>query len=224
MSKWETGYHFLLSTLQNPTPFIDTAIAEELATTNYVSTHHLLDYSSVSPKSILVNKLFDTEGLKIMFEFLAMNTKKRLALLANEQTSDFLVHVFCPAPKSYLIEELKHDLCLPLKQPTSLVLPNIPDDPINYFPSTPLTKRGKGTKKNILKYKCFVLDFIKITKLDEESRSIDQYSIKRKNFRLYIMKSRKRLLANNTCKRLVFLQSRNKFSHFSFPLHAKRIF
>ena len=222
MSEWESKYHAHLRNEQ-PILFTETPIAEEIVAANYSCGHYLLDYSSIDNNSILLKKLFTSKGLATMFQFLKEDTKKGLGRLSSEQTSDFLVHVLSPAPKCYHIEEGKSDTWLPLKKMPSLVLPNTPEDPLNCLPSIPLTRRGKGTKKNILKYKCFILDFVSVAKLDKQSKSIEQFSIKRKNFRLYITKSRKRLLANNTCKRLIFVESKRKYNHFSFPLHAKRL-
>ena len=85
-----------------------------------------------------------------------------------------------------------------------------------------LIKKAKGIRRYITD-NVTLLDYQKCIETGH-LRKIKQFSITRKNQRLFITAQKKRLLSDLTSKRLFFAQSKLKNFHFSVPLTGKRFF
>ena len=221
MSKWEVTIH---SNMTEESLFDDTPIAHQLAASVYKTWHDVLDYDSEDANSILVKSHFNSTPFKIMLDFLARNTKKQVGLFRQETTRP-IAHLFSPAPKVYSVETLSADATLPLRRQrenASLVFPADPDDPINLIPSTNELRKSKGTKRAILRHKTLLLDYITASKTSNAPRSIDEFSMKKYNFRLFICAGRKKVLSSCNIKRLFYAQQRHRLHHLSYPLHFKK--
>ena len=81
-------------------------------------------------------------------------------------------------------------------------------------------KKAKGVKKFMIQSELTRKDYSDVIK-GHKSRSVDLFSLKRKNFRIFLVRNRKRLLTRFNCKRLFINSLASQNYYFSLPLHFK---
>ena len=224
MSNWEQWQHRLLKETNSTILYKDSIIGKELASETYRSIHSILDYSSVAKESLLYNSYFkDPPHLNVMFRFLAYQTKKRLSKFQSEVDFKEIAHVHAPACKAYCIDVLSESATIPPTPPKQLLFSQMPNDPVNWIESVTFAKKGKGTRKNVLKAHTTVLHYIHQTKTNNPPQKAPEYSIQKRHWRLYLAKRVKVLVVKLLIKRVSYDCLRRLYTHFTYPFHFKRL-
>ena len=96
---------------------------------------------------------------------------------------------------------------------------------ISKFPTlsdgvTELTKRAKGISRAYHQYVTFS-NFEDLVVRDLPTRKIIIGSLKRQTFRIYLIRTRKKILSKFNSKRCFSEKYKKDHSYFSFPLHFK---
>ena len=222
MDSFEREYHRFFEKRQRPpTLFMDTFIAQCAMSEIYRTWHRILDYSSISPNSVLYQSLQKAgPHFPLMLRYLAEKTRKKSFKWECEHGFLFLAHIFSPSPKSYAISLLDQNATFPFVSDTDVDTA----DPIHSIPFTPLVKKCKGTKKAIIRHQISTLDFVHAVRWNnahQRSRVVIQSSLKQKHLRMYLIKTKKVILSTSIVKRLLYESSNLKYSFFTFPLHFK---
>ena len=103
------------------------------------------------------------------------------------------------------------------------------DNNLSQFPilmeekSDILSCRAKGVPQHVKKREISLQYFENIVKNNQASRKVTVHSMRRRNFKISIIKSSRSLLSNFTSKRLYCDHYRRKPTFFSFPLHMKTL-
>ena len=84
-------------------------------------------------------------------------------------------------------------------------------------------KKAKGVPKSLRTTDLSKDDYVEVLS-GKKSRTVNYYCLKRKNFKIYLIKSKKRLLTKFNCKRFFIDNSATFMSQHSFPLHFKRFY
>lgn len=103
----------------------------------------------------------------------------------------------------------------------------MPEQNLAHFPilteneSNILTCRAKGVPQRIKEKEISLEYFQDVVMKNQSTRKATVYSMRKKDFKISIVKSSKKLLSNFTSKRLYNSTYRCPRSWFSFPLHFK---
>ena len=84
-------------------------------------------------------------------------------------------------------------------------------------------KRAKGVKKTVIANHLSLNDFIRVAKNNQCSAHVSQYSLKKKDFNIYMTKGQKILLSKGNIKRLFCDSFQSDSNYFSIPLFLKRM-
>ena len=84
-------------------------------------------------------------------------------------------------------------------------------------------KKAKGVSRTIQQKQLTFHDFESVAVRNELSRKVVSASIRKVNYRIYLVKNKKKLLTNFTSKRLFSPEFRTKKYFFSFPLHLLKV-
>ena len=101
-------------------------------------------------------------------------------------------------------------------------------DNVDTFPNlieqeTVACKKAKGVNRVTQQQELTYHDFENVAVHNHPSRKVIVATIKKVNFKLYLVRSKKRLLTNFTSKRLFSPKFRRSKHFFSFPLHLLKI-
>ena len=227
MSRYEQWQHLLLEQNPTPTPYENSVIAHNLAEQMYCNWHEILDYSSLSQDSITYKTFFSgSAALTTMARYLAHTTRKGLFLWQSETLFQEIQHILCPAVKCYTVHLVDFEQThLPLGPSKNPPFPSLSiEDPLNKLGSgKPFLKRTKGVKRQIIKFQTSLEDFIFAAKSNGPPRYVQQHSIKKHQFRLYLISQNKLLLSRIVIKRLAYAEMSNLWSFFTYPLCFKRL-
>ena len=227
ISRYERWLHrSLYSDSNNPVLFSRSEIAKDLTSETFRTWHRILDYSSISTESTLFRSHFaDSPAYAAMFKYMALVTRKSLLRWQDETGGLDLLHFNSPSAKSYCLDAVSETATLPIVEPTILPFPAFPpSDPVNRFSCTRnFVRKSKGVRRAVLQREASLKDFVEATKTEQLPRSVGEYSIRRKNFRLFLISQRKRLLSRCLIKRLTYPSMRRPEYHFTLPLHCKRL-
>ena len=224
LSSWEKWLHTLLLKTNQPTPYRDTYIGQELSSHTYRSWRPILDYSSISETSTLYHGFFSqTPELKTMFKYLSIVQRKKLLKWQNETNFSECTTILSPCPKSYCLNIMK-DFSLPLSRISPIPYPSLGrNDPLNVIPSDTFVKKSKGIKKSILHFRTSVIDYANATKTDQPTRSVQEYGLRKKHMKIFLISQSKLLMRKSVVKRLCYEKSRQCWSFFTFPLCFNRL-
>ena len=227
LNAWEHRYHHYLKKLPKPMNYFNTALATHNAAFEFSLWHTIMDYSAVSEDSTLFRRFFSTSrGLTLMFRCLQHWTKKKDFLFRRE-VKGIISAVHSPSAKCYSISEIPEVVQIPWRRQSSChdVYPENPQDIINVWPirEKAITK-AKGLRKATLQFECSIKDFLQCTKTDAmTARSFRDYSLKKRQLRIFLSKNKRVLLSRCTIKRLNFVQMRYVLHHLTFPLYFKNL-
>ena len=171
----------------------------------------ILDWSSLDKNSLIFKTVIEGDlGLKAMFKVLQKRTKNTPFLYKDEMNQKLISDIFSPSPKQYYIETTKHNSFPDLNQEAQLEEQQI-------------IKRAKGIKRSLIEKRLAKTDFIDSMTGSEKTplNKLRQYSIKRKDRRLFVHYVDKKKLSNLCTKRL-FPESLQTEKYFwSLPLSCK---
>ena len=229
LALYEQWEHLLLKKTNKTILYKDSIIAHEMASSCYRAWHSILDYSSLSEKSIIFQAFFaKSEAHATMLRYLAISTRK--ALFKWQSESNFISIQTChaPSPKSYALTLWNEEkISLPFIEPISnnKAYPSLPNnDPLNRIGAgKEFMKKTKGLRKNVLTYQTRLSDFVLATRTNKTSRSVRQFAIKKQHLKLYIVSQNKMLLSRVIMKRLAFQQLSKPWCCFTYPLCFKRL-
>ena len=226
MSNYEKLIHQILEDSPTRVPYQKTAFSKINSAHSFQAWHSLLDYSSISKHSSLFQNFFHSNtAFETMFTYLAITRRKEVLKWQDECNGQEISCVLSPCPKAYCIQtQNNHSTLLPLQPLSPLPFSYLPsNDPLNRIETTNVYKKTKGIKKAIVKFRMNIHDFTNVVKRDNPPRSLPQYSIKRKLFRLYLITQRRQLVSKVVIKRLEYPQMKKLFSHFNLSLCVKNI-
>ena len=109
------------------------------------------------------------------------------------------------------------------------MITTMPEENIANFPilmeskSNILTCRAKGVPQRIKEQEISLEYFQDVVMRNQSTRKATVYSMRKRDFKISIVKSSKKLLSNFTSKRLYNSSYRCPHSFLSFPLHFKEL-
>ena len=122
-------------------------------------------------------------------------------LKININKRDFIFYIF----RQYIITKHKDTNTFPIQSRENIAL----------------TKRAKGIQRSF-QAKCLSFyDFYDCVKNNNESRKVEIASLKRSSFRIYLIRTKKKLLSRYNSKRYFSDKYKTKKSYFSFPLNFR---
>ena len=229
MSTFERWQHSLLAQNGTSVLYKDSVIAHEIASHNFQIWHELLDFSSLAQDSIVFQRFFSqSTALSTMVRYLAQTTRKNLFKFQSEVRFYDIQHLFAPAIKSYNVQLMADDCRLPASDKNPLKDPSFPSlpsrDPLNRLGTgKTFIRKSKGIRKQILTFQTSLSDFVLACKTNTPARRVTQYTIKKKQFRLYLISQNRLLLSRIVIKRLTFAELANLWSFFTYPLCFRRL-
>ena len=171
----------------------------------------VLDYSSIDKNSLIFKTVVEGDlGLEAMFKILQKRTKNTPFLYKDEVNEKLISDLFSPSPKQYYIETTKNNS-----------FPN-PDEE-KQLETQNIIKKAKGIKRSLIQKRLVKSDFLNSMTESEKTplNKIRQYTIKRKNRRLFISYVDKKKLSNLCTKRLFPESLRSKNYFWSLPLNCR---
>ena len=158
-----------------------------------------------------------------MFKYLSIVQRKKLLKWQNETDFYEVTSILSPSPKSYCLN-IMNNISLPLSKPSPIPYPLLgKNDPLNVIPSVNFLKKTKGIKKSILHFHTSVVDFVNATKTNQPSRSVQEFGLRKKQMKIFLITQSKVLMRKSVVKRLCYEKSRQCWSFFTFPLCFKRL-
>ena len=82
-----------------------------------------------------------------------------------------------------------------------------------------MSKKAKGISRTVQKQYLTYHDFFDVVKSQNPSRTVELASLKRSSFRIYLIRTRKKLLSRYNSKRFFSDKYKRQKSFFSFPLN-----
>lgn len=170
-----------------------------------------LDYSSLSEESLIYKTVAQNDTTsQAMFRILQKVTKNVPFLYKNELGERLLSHLISPSPKQYFIRTC-----------TNTIFPNCEPDIEREEEIT--IKKAKGVKRSLIQKHVSKQDFIDtISKKPQALRTLKQYTIKKKNRRLFLNFVNKQRLSNLCTKRLFYASLKSEEFFWSLPLNCKQ--
>ena len=177
-----------------------------LATAFVQTFGRLLDWSSVDNEDSYVLKTIVSMDpyLKYQIEYLAARTKNQPYKLKEESGCQLMESIIASSAKQHLVTTF----------PITARFPKIRGDPVI------LTKKIKGIPRS-RHGEISIADFTNVAVSNRPPRVLITASLKKISFRIYLIKTRKKLLSRFSVKRLYSERYRTKTSFYSFPLNWK---
>ena len=133
-------------------------------------------------------------------------TKNRPHLIKDEANA--MKSLICASPKQYVVNKHSDLSSFPFK--TS-------NDPL------PLQMKSKGVARSSQMKHLTFFDFFNTIVNDQPSRIVPIPALKRLDFQIYLIRTKKKLISKLNSKRAFTSLYRRKRHFFSFPLHYKRL-
>ena len=151
------------------------------------------------------NSRREAKAISHQLEFLAQTTKSRPYFIKDDGGNKLIKDIIASSPKQYIVTQYERTDTFPI-QPKGNI---------------PISKKAKGISKTYAKRYLTYHDFYDVVKNRSESRKVELASLKRSSFRIFLIRTRKKLLSRYNSKRFFSDKYQTRKSYFSFPLNFR---
>ena len=207
--------HTEIHTLKHsPIDYTKSLHAYTMATAYIKTFGPILDFSSLKPKDSLIFKILaenthteeEKTSLTNMWNIIGKFTKNKPHLIKHE--ADCMKNIICASPKQYCIT----------KHPDLSTFPYASNQA-----AIPLQLKSKGIARSSQMKHLTFFEFHETIVNNKPTEVVSIPALKRLDFRIYLIKTKKKLISKINSKRCFSSLYRKKKHFFSFPLHYKRL-